>query len=210
MNSIKFLSFIVAIFCFGQTCVAQDDYWLRVADEKTDTYGYVDRAGDVKIPLDKYLTCYTDTFRNFAIVSVRNFGFAGINRSEKVLFKVYPFDNGPDEPSEGLFRIIKGDLIGFANMNGEVLISPKFAAVGPFSGEYAMYCRGCHVESDGEHEAWVGGKWGFIDKKGRVAIKPIYDDVSSFKNGKSQVKLDGKEFWIDEKGRRTTEPASAQ
>src|SRR5215813_11985366 len=96
---------------FGQT-----DYWVRITNDKDrEAYGYADQDGKVKIPFGKYMMCFTDTFSTCAIVMDRR-GFIGIDREENLLFNVYPFDNGPDYPSEGLFRIIDNGLIGFADL----------------------------------------------------------------------------------------------
>ncbi len=89
--------------------------WFSVHNDK-DEYGYADRNGTIRVPYGKYSICYTDTFKTFAIVTAHNRDFVGINKKEKILFEIFPFDNGPDEVSEGLFRIVQGDSIGFANM----------------------------------------------------------------------------------------------
>ena len=40
------------------------------------------------------------------------------------------------------------------------------------------------------------GKWGYIDKKGKLIIDYQYDDASDFKNGVANVKIDEKEYKI--------------
>ncbi len=45
-------------------------------------------------------------------------------------------------------------------------------------------------------------KWGFIDASGYEVIPCEYDEVSYFINGKSQVKKDGKKFYIDKTGQK--------
>ncbi len=45
-----------------------------------------------------------------------------------------------------------------------------------------------------------GNKYGFIDKKGRVTIPPIYDQAFPFVNGLAYVDLSGKVGYIDKKG----------
>ena len=176
--------------------------WFSVHNDK-DEYGYADRNGTMKIPFGKYSICYTDTFKTFAIVIHRTNGFVGIDKTERILFQVFPFDNGPDEASEGLFRIVEGDSIGFANMQGQIVIKPKFTSVSIFSGQLAAYCKDCNKTKDGEHWSWTGGKWGFINKKGDTAIDPIYEAILiPFDQGKAKVRFKGQEFWIDEKGKK--------
>ncbi|HEB7544385.1 TPA: WG repeat-containing protein, partial [Campylobacter coli] len=43
-------------------------------------------------------------------------------------------------------------------------------------------------------------KWGYIDKKGKMHVKPEFDFVSGFINGFSEVKLNDKWGLIDTKG----------
>jgi hypothetical protein len=45
------------------------------------------------------------------------------------------------------------------------------------------------------------GKEGFIDKKGKIAIKPIFDSVAPFKNGLAKAKIGNKEGYIDKTGK---------
>jgi len=75
-------------------------------DTITDESGYKNQNGDIVIPSGKYIGCFTDTFRTYAIVVKPNSGFVAIDWQEKILYEVFPFDNGPDEPSDGLFRIL--------------------------------------------------------------------------------------------------------
>ncbi|MEJ0032807.1 MAG: WG repeat-containing protein [Bacteroidota bacterium] len=134
----------------------------------------------LRYPMGKYAICYTDTFRTFAIVLMKG-GFFGIDKKEKILFEVYPFDNGPDPVEGGLFRIRQNDLIGFANIEGKIVIRPRFNAVLTFRNNLAPFCEGCTLKGDGEHKSWVGGKWGAIDKRGNVVIEPAYDLPTALK-----------------------------
>ena len=45
----------------------------------------------------------------------------------------------------------------------------------PFSGGYSLVCQGCTVRQAGEYGVVVGGKWGAIDKTGRVVVPVAYD-----------------------------------
>ncbi len=169
-----------------------------IPDEK---YGYVNSTGDTVIPLDKYPICFTDTFCNWALVLKPQLGFVGINRQEDVLFNVFPFDNAPDSPSEGKFRIIEKDKIGYADTTGKVIILPKFGGALPFSEGFAAVCEECEKVQNGEHYSWENGKWGFIDTMGKLIINYKYEKVKeSFKNGFAIVVYNGKEIKIDKNG----------
>lgn len=151
------------------------DYWLRKCD--TSGCGYADKSGRIQIEIGKYHPCFTDTMYYYAIVLKTGHGFVGIDKSEKDLFQVWPMDNGPDYVSEGLFRIIKNDKIGFANEKGQIVIPPQFEMVYPFYKGLASFCVGCVSVPDEqipEYTKSVGGFWGFINKNGEIVNKPEY------------------------------------
>jgi len=203
MHKVNRLLLVIILLALSKEVVAQNQYWFRIHNPTKDEYAYVDGNGKIKIPFGRYSICYTDTFKTFAIVIHKKKGFVAINKKEKVLFVIYPFDNGPDEVSSGLFRIIDNGLIGFADTLGNIVIKPRFKSVFPFSENLAAYCEGCITYRMGEHRSWAGGKWGFIDKSGTTRIQPIYDQIlEPFKDGRAKVSLNATEIWIDEQGKR--------
>ena len=161
---------IVTSNAIGQS---SNNYLRCVVDTTNDEYAYVNKKGDTIIPFGKYLMCYTDKFDNFAIVSSKDKGLIGIDRNENVLFNVYVFDNGPDYPSNGLFRIVKDGKIGYADLNGKIVIQPQFDCAYPFKNGKAKVGKGCKEQTDGEHRWWTEGNWYTINKKGKV-IKTNY------------------------------------
>ena len=46
----------------------------------------------------------------------------------------------------------------------------------------------------------IGEKCGYINKQGEIVIPLIYDDASSFINGRAYVERDDMSFYIDKKG----------
>lgn len=52
----------------------------------------------------------------------------------------------------------------------------------------------------------LNGKYGFIDKSGKIVIKPQFDNAGSFSEGLAAVKLDGKYGLIDKNGKIILEP----
>jgi hypothetical protein len=157
---------------------AQQDtasYWLWYAsDTSIEVNGYKDNNGIVVIPAGKYLQCYTDTFRNFAIVNKPHVGFVAIDKNEEVLYEVFPFDNGPDEPHDGLFRIrIKGK-IGYADaVTGMVVIPAQYDAAFYFENGVAKVGKRCKSIFDGyEHYIWQCKQWYYINTKGEEVSPP--------------------------------------
>ncbi len=128
-------------------------------------------------------------------------GFVAYNAGGERLFVVYPYDNGPDYPSEGLFRIMEKGRIGFADTTGRVVIPPRFTAVFPFREGRAAFCVGCTTVREGEHRRWQGGKWGFIDRQGRVVVPAVYEKViRMYSEGKAVVVTAGDTVAIDTVG----------
>ena len=162
---------ISLLFSYVMSCEKPNnnsDYLVFFSDTVKNEYGYKNQNGDTIIPLGKYTMCYTDTLRTFAIVLKPDFGFVGIDRQENILYKVYPFDNGPDYDSEGLFRIIINDKMGFADAEtGKIVIEPQFGCACPFENGVAKVSIYCKSQFDGEHSIWVSDHWFYIDKTGK-------------------------------------------
>jgi hypothetical protein len=152
---------------FGQSS-GGNDFLVRMADSATRKYGYRDQAGTMIIPIGKYPACYTDTFRNYAIVFKPGQGIVGIDRQEHLLYHVFIFDNGPDEAQDRLFRIKVDGKIGYADaVFGKVMIPPRFACAWPFEMGKARVALDCQTRKDGDYHTWISDHWFYIDVKGR-------------------------------------------
>lgn len=172
----------------------QEGNWIRKVEN--DSCGFVDASGNWRIKKGVYSIIYTDTFVNTAIVSSKKDGLIGIDKKGNKLYNVQIFDNFPDSASEGLFRIYVNKKYGFADMNG-IVIKPKFDFVYPFSEGLAQFIQGCTFEKGEEHTSIVGGKSGYINKKGNIVIKAQYEYAQPFKDGVASVILDKKKVVIN-------------
>lgn len=142
--------------------------WTSFTDPGSETCGYKNSRGETVIQPGKYSQCFTERFGAYAIVYVPEVGVVAIDRQERILYEVFLFDNGPDEPVDGLFRIMKSGKIGFADAKtGEVVIEPVYDGAYPFENGMAKVGLGCHTEADGEYFTWTGGDWKYIDRNGR-------------------------------------------
>ena len=206
MNKILFLS--LALLTFG-SCAQErkkngNELYRHMDTTGPEKYSYKNAKGEVVIPDDRYPIAYTDTIKTIGFVLKKGQGFWAINTKGEELFKVAGFDNGPDVVRDGLFRIEdeKG-LLGFADMDGNVIIPPKFKWVDPFSEGLATVCIDCESEKNENPKIFtrlLKGAFGFIDKKGNIAIEPQFDLVGAFKNGKAKVWKKGRAYYIDKKG----------
>jgi hypothetical protein len=80
---------------------------------------------------------------------------------------------------------------GFTDMNGNIVVEPKFDYCFGFSDGLAV--AGLKIGK-------LKLKWGYIDKSGNWIIQPVYDDANIFIGGVARVRLKGKEEYIDKTG----------
>lgn len=110
---------------------------------------------------------------SFDVKYIDKLGFVATDKKGEFLFEIFPYDNGPDYPSEGFIRIRENGKIGYANLDGDIVIPPSFQFAYPFQNGYALICKGGMLIKDGEHSEWKDAKWGAIDKEGTIIIKPF-------------------------------------
>jgi hypothetical protein len=157
-------------------------------DKKRNEYFYLNTKGDTVINLnpEKYRLAFTDTFRNFAVISFLNKqGWWAIDRKEKVLFEVFNWcltEVCPDELENGMIRMIdKERKIGFANEKGEIVIQPQFEYISSFRNGKAIFRKNCKQvplmedrKVDLEHIDLVCETYGYIDEKGNIKAEGNY------------------------------------
>lgn len=172
-NAMKYLKYLPIVGLFlALTCDLQEYVLIKVYegeyDEISTKTGYMNIVGDTIIPLGKYYYCYTDTFRTYAIVMTKEKKCIAIDRQERKLFEVYWYDNGPDYPQEGLFRIKRDGKIGYANEAGEIVIAPQFACANPFEDGKAKVTYACELVPDGDYTMQESDEWFYINKNGQA------------------------------------------
>jgi hypothetical protein len=200
MNSKNLIGSLVLLFSLISCQQSSDKVWIQDCDPNDEaSCGFKNAQGDLEIEYGKYPMIFTDTFRNYAIVVDEQAGIIGIDKSENVLYQVFAYDNGPDYVSDGYFRIVENDKIGFADaQTGEVKIKPQYTAADPFLNGYAPICPNCKIKKVGEYTSWVDGNWGLIDKQGNVVVAPKYKRIESvLENGKAFVVEDSTVIMIE-------------
>ena len=85
----------------------------------------------------------------------------------------------------GVVTVRQGDLYGF--FGGDGLYAPCV-------WEEADYFR------EGLAAVRRGGKWGFIDRRGELAVPCIWEDAGIFEEGLAWVKQGGKLGFVSERG----------
>ena len=181
---------------------AQDDklyiYYYPNFEDVDATLGYVDSSGKVVIPAGKYPYIFTAEFDKIAFVLLKDRkGVYAIDRNEKILFQVCSYEIGPDIVSNGLFRIIENGKIGFANMNGEIVIKPRFQFVYPFQENgFAIFCENGTWSMLDKYIPVIKGKWVVINRQGVVVIPATYDS-----GAEDYLIKDGKSYKLNKQGK---------
>ena len=168
--------------------------------EYDEKWGYKNKKGDVVIESVYFLA---DSFNTYGIAAViDDSGWVYINKRGKSILRPFIYDNGPDYFSEGLARYVSDGKMGFFDERGSVIIPARLSFVLPFSEGLAAFCEGCKEIKDGEHSRMEGGKWGYIDKSGKVVINAIYIIAGKFDGSKARVEDERGSYYIDKKGNR--------
>lgn len=135
--------------------------------------------------------------------------------------KIKPQFHDAEIFSNGFAAVKIGNLWGYINTNGEFIAEPQFEIAKEFSGDMALvrqdgqyfFINSAGEEvgknsdyiikynfSEGLSKVIYQGKWGFIDKSGKIVIEAVYEKVEDFRNGYAAVLKDGKWGFINKKG----------
>lgn len=147
-----------------------------IAFEENGVYGYKDQNGKIQIS-PQYSISYDFTENGVGFVYGKD-GWICIDPQNKVLVNAFAFDNGPDEFSEGLARFVEHSKFGFFDPSCNKIIAANFDFAFQFQEGFSKVCNDCKSVSDGEHSRIEGGKYGLIDKTGKVVIPIEYDSLS--------------------------------
>jgi len=181
---VKYVEFVLLLIFLGCTDrasnVAECTYIPKVTEENVTSE--LSSQGECGIFLDEdTLMLYPEHFNNLdfgesnlTTVYTKDRVFY-VSKSGKVVRSFF-FDNGADSFKEGLSRIIIKKKIGFVNEKLETVIEPQFDFAYSFENAKSMVCNGCREEKEpnGEHTMIVGGKWGVIDKHGKIILPLEY------------------------------------
>ncbi len=182
-------------------------------------YGFVDTSGELKIDA-KFTSALA--FQNNGIAVVKDDdGYTIIDSEGKILTKSRYDKIGNFE--NGVVVVTKDQKEGLINEEGKEILKPKYDTVEIVSnqlvklkneGKYGCATIGGDVISDCKFEslgnrfvnsmiaAYDGESWGYLNKKGKWAIKPQFSDADDFgTNGYAAVEKDGKSGIIDKSGK---------
>lgn len=174
-NSLIFLSSLIVLACannvkeaIAESNKSVEQPCLYCIYNQEEQIALINEKGDTIAPFGKFDYCFFDSTYTFGTVydPVKK-GFFAYDVAGKELFQVMRYDNGPDYIEEGLFRIVKDSLIGYANEKGEVVIEPQFQCAYPFENGRAQVSKSCKKSIEFEMEKWESEDWFYIDKTGQ-------------------------------------------
>jgi hypothetical protein len=161
--------------------------------------GYIDRAGKMVIP-PQYRETAQFSQGLAPVLKGDQWGF--IDKSGKFIIQPQ-YDAllgsakargwvGSDFPegwvgfSEGLTPVKVGNVWGYIDQSGKLVINPQFEEAQSFS--------------EGLAAIKLGDRWGYIDKSGKIIINPQYGEAEDFSNGLAFIP-DQQGGYIDRTGR---------
>jgi hypothetical protein len=185
MNRIYYL-FLLLLFFVQQKGVAQKQVSFEVQSNNNSQllyavckeeylqYGvdiaYLNQQGDTIIPFGKYKFLGSDTLRYYADVMHFENGkwrWVAIDQQQRILFDLFSFDNGPDDFNNGLRRIKRNGLFGFANKKGQIVIPCQYTFAYYFNEGIAKVTKSpVKFIKSGEYTSVKSKNWIYINTKG--------------------------------------------
>ncbi|MEZ4224696.1 MAG: WG repeat-containing protein [Polyangiaceae bacterium] len=203
--------------------------WVEVAAEGGPRFVFVDKSGKRIAPSGKP---GWERVRSFSEerAAVKAGGWTFIDPTGKQLGE--PKWEAVGNFSEGLAAFDAGGKWGYVDRNLKVAIEPQFDAAGSFSSGWGLVRRSGRygfVDRQGKMKgsfelarpfvsgraAVRQGRWGFVDPKLELIVKPQYKDVRDFTGSLALVsgwnEESGEEFvaWIDKRGVAVWGPKAA-
>ncbi len=193
----------------GTAIIVEDDI---AAGQTTAMFAAIDTDGNILFEMEAEAMGW---FHDGLAIFKQN-GLCGfVDKTGEVVIE--PSYASLEEFSEGLaaFQDAKTTKWGFIDKTGKVVVKATYAAVysehsifyekhGTFSDGLAAVAT--ELVQSGNYE--YGDNWGYIDKKGKMVIKPQFSDVGDFHNGIARVSNEhitsgisaGELYFIDKKG----------
>lgn len=162
---------------------------------QSGVYGYVDRSGELVIPLG---LVYAGSFDEELAAARRGYYHGYVDKAGR--FAIYPQFESAGGFSEGLSGVSTDDKWGYIDREGEFVIAPLFGFADGFTEGLAPV----NFETDPEKNYWGYYKYGYIDANAAVVIEPQYKMALRFSEGRAIVGRGyGKGMWfVDRSGER--------
>lgn len=185
-------------------------------------FGYINASGEMVIE-PQFSKMAQGFSHGLAAVpdSTKKFGY--LNRAGKVVIP-HKFTDA-HEFSEGLAAVAEGDKWGFIDTTGSWVLGPQYVwadklvdghslvrigtqphvdyALIDRKGEIKFRLQTLHAKtpSDGLIRFELNGKWGFVDRTGKIVIPATHDAAFDFHEGLAAVRIGNGWGYIDKSGK---------
>ena len=187
-----------------------------VQKDENGGWGYIDKSGKYVINAS-FASAGAFDEAGYALVKIKadDPTMSIINNKGKLIAKNIPYQATSSylntvEFHNGLFVVY--DTVkkkyGYMDHNGKLATPMQFDYAEDFTKDgRALVNVGCITEGKGWLASHKGGKWGFIDVRGKMTT-PYFraEDASVFVEGLSPVKMNGLWGFVNEKGEVAIEP----
>lgn len=171
-------------------------------DETPGTVQFIDKKGKLIENLNR-----GDSAESYSRPSSMNFyepetlfASSSDNESKSTGSFEYPGQRARQFRNDRL-QFCKGELYGYLDKQGNVVVPVKYTSAKPFSENLACVSTSERMLNNGSTSP-IPDNYGFIDINGKFVIEPIYQEASNFHEGLAFVKQkNGIAGFIDKKGR---------
>lgn len=181
IHSYRFYFFLLANILLTSACASDNELSCVYTPKQSTANPYpelsqysncasIDEHGKIKFNRQTLNNIFDANANSLATVHI-NKSYYYVNRSGKSA-RTIMFDNGADYFESGLARTKKNNKYGYINKNLDIVIAPQYDFAFPFKGKHARVCNGCIPVKTGEHHELRGGKWGYINQRGKV-VTPV-------------------------------------
>jgi WG repeat protein len=198
-------------------------------------WAYVDKTGKVIVKECGYAFDFKQGRALVRLDGAAGGAWGLIDKTGKMLAK-FPKVERVRQFSEGLAAFMQDRKWGFIDATGKVVVKAQFTIaedfrdgmaavwIGSFSrrpGNPGPKCRfidkagrfitgkvfeSAYSARDGLAPVQLGGKWGYLNAKGVLVVKPQYDSAAQFSDGLAAVMSGGSVVYIDTKGKVAVKP----
>lgn len=171
--------YVIFIFLMCATTYGQNVgvWYLKCDTTNSQHCGYVDSLGQVKIPFGNYSRCLSVQFKETALVEYNGKRIV-IDRNEKVVYEAFDADGLQDLLFEERIRVELNGKLGFVNLYGELVVPTVYDYMLPFRDGMAFVNIGAKRIIEVGQPKWEGGRWGAINKEGKLIVPIKYTDVN--------------------------------
>jgi hypothetical protein len=165
--------------------------WREGYNTTKDRYGYIDKTGRMVIPARFYVAGRFS--EGLANVCEEEAGCGYIDHTGRMVLPLQ---------FSGLGRFRDGVATVLTTEGKDAIIDKTGRLI--YEGRFPSLPSRVFYEDLAA--VLFSDKTGFIDKRGRVVIKPVYDSAGGFSDGLAVVKVNGKYGYIDKSGAMVIEP----